>query len=230
MDVAENLPEYKSEDEVCNKCLTNLLAKKVAENLAGYKRGDYDYKTYLTKLLTIIEIDKEDKNKYIKYMLHVLEAIKLGPGDIDTDTDTDIKAKIELLYKYDYGHILKVADIKEYYGEAHDYIAGDAERNTPVELLRKYQYYRDLENIPLKNKEVSGGNRRKKAKPKPKPKAKPKPKPTPKPKAKHDDMNMKDVKDLCKANQIKLSKVVNEKRVRFTKKELLTKLKRKKLI
>jgi hypothetical protein len=59
-----------------------------------------------------------------------------------------------------------------------------------------------------------GGNRRNKANPKAKP----------------DDMNMKDVKDLCKANQIKLSKVVNEKRVRFTKKELLTKLKRKKLI
>jgi len=222
MDVAENLAGYQSEDEVCNKCLTNILAKKVAENLAGYQRGDYDYNTYLTKLLTIIEIDKEDKNKYIKYMRHVLEAIKLGPGDIDTDTDTDIKAKIELLYKFDYGNILKVTDIKGDYGEAHDYIDGDAEQNISIDLLRQNQYYTGLEKNYKQNTAFKGGNRRNK------PKSKAKPKPTPK--AKPDDMNMKDVKDLCKANQIKLSKVVNEKRVRFTKKELLTKLKRKKLI
>ena len=44
------------------------------------------------------------------------------------------------------------------------------------------------------------------------------------------DMTMKDVKELCKANQIKLSRVVNDKRVVYTKKELLTKLKRKKVI
>ena len=44
------------------------------------------------------------------------------------------------------------------------------------------------------------------------------------------DMSMKDIKDLCKANQIKLSRVVNDKSVVYTKKELITKLKRKKLI
>ena len=43
-------------------------------------------------------------------------------------------------------------------------------------------------------------------------------------------MNVKDVKELCKANQIKLSRVVNDKRVAYTKKELITKLKRKKLL
>jgi hypothetical protein len=46
----------------------------------------------------------------------------------------------------------------------------------------------------------------------------------------HADMNMKDIKELCKANQIKLSKKVNDKRVVYTKKELITKLKRKKLL
>jgi hypothetical protein len=46
----------------------------------------------------------------------------------------------------------------------------------------------------------------------------------------HTDMNMKDIKELCKANQIKLSKTVNEKRVVYKKKELITKLKRKKII
>ena len=46
----------------------------------------------------------------------------------------------------------------------------------------------------------------------------------------HADMNMKDIKELCKANQIKLSKTENNKRVVYTKKELITKLKRKKVI
>ena len=44
------------------------------------------------------------------------------------------------------------------------------------------------------------------------------------------NMNAKDVKELCKANQIKLSRVVNDKRVAYTKKELITKLKRRKLL
>ena len=47
---------------------------------------------------------------------------------------------------------------------------------------------------------------------------------------KHTDMTMKDIKELCKANQIKLSKVVDDKRVCYKKNELLTKLKRKKVI
>jgi hypothetical protein len=56
-------------------------------------------------------------------------------------------------------------------------------------------------------------------------------KPTkPKPKGKHDNMTMKDIKELCKANQIKLSRVVEGKRIAYKKKELITKLKRKKLL
>lgn len=47
---------------------------------------------------------------------------------------------------------------------------------------------------------------------------------------KHTDMKMKDIKELCNANQIKLSKVVGDKRVVYKKKELITKLKRKKVI
>jgi hypothetical protein len=48
--------------------------------------------------------------------------------------------------------------------------------------------------------------------------------------SKHADMKMKDVKILCKKNQIKLSTTVNNKRVVYTKKELITKLKRKKAL
>lgn len=43
-------------------------------------------------------------------------------------------------------------------------------------------------------------------------------------------MTIKDIKELCKANQIKLSKVVDNKRVVYKKKELITRLKRKKLL
>jgi hypothetical protein len=54
--------------------------------------------------------------------------------------------------------------------------------------------------------------------------------PKSKSKPKHEDMTMKDIKEMCKANQIKLSKVVEGKRVVYKKKELITKLKRKKLL
>ena len=46
----------------------------------------------------------------------------------------------------------------------------------------------------------------------------------------HREMNLKDIKELCKANQIKLSRDVDGKRVAYKKKELMTKLKRKKLL
>ena len=46
----------------------------------------------------------------------------------------------------------------------------------------------------------------------------------------YTDMKMKDIKELCKTNQIKLSTTLNDKRVIYTKKELITKLKRKKII
>lgn len=49
-------------------------------------------------------------------------------------------------------------------------------------------------------------------------------------KSKYAEVKMKDIKELCKANNIKLSRVVNDKRVVYKKKELLTKLKRKKII
>jgi hypothetical protein len=45
-----------------------------------------------------------------------------------------------------------------------------------------------------------------------------------------NNTNMKNIKELCKANQIKLSRVVNGMRVVYTKKELITKLKKKKII
>ena len=46
----------------------------------------------------------------------------------------------------------------------------------------------------------------------------------------NNTMTMKDIRELCKDNQIKLSRVVKDIRVVYKKKELLTKLKRKKVI
>jgi hypothetical protein len=40
---------------------------------------------------------------------------------------------------------------------------------------------------------------------------------------------MKDIKELCKANQIKLSRIIDGKRIVYKKKELITKLKRRKI-
>ena len=47
---------------------------------------------------------------------------------------------------------------------------------------------------------------------------------------KSNSLDMKYIKDLCKANQIKLSTTKNDERIIYTKKELITKLKRKKII
>jgi hypothetical protein len=40
---------------------------------------------------------------------------------------------------------------------------------------------------------------------------------------------LKAIKELCKANQIKLSRIIDGKRVAYKKSELITKLKRKKI-
>lgn len=40
--------------------------------------------------------------------------------------------------------------------------------------------------------------------------------------------SLKAIKELCKANQIKLSRIIDGKRVVYKKNELITKLKRKK--
>jgi len=47
---------------------------------------------------------------------------------------------------------------------------------------------------------------------------------------KSNSLDMKYIKDLCKANQIKLSITKNDERIIYTKKELITKLKRKNII
>lgn len=175
-----------------------------------YKEGEINYRNYLDSILTL-----SNSNKYKNYINiwkeAIEEAIVLGPED-------DIETKILMLYVIDINVI--PSDIYDEYGKYVMYkITDEKDKEAYLNELRKNDLYINL------NKEFSsGGSRRIKATPKSKhtPKSKAKPK--------HDEMTMKDIKEMCKANQIKLSKVVEGKRVAFKKKELITKLKRKKLL
>ena len=189
----------------------------VNSNIFIYKkiRGQ-DYKSYLTKLLIIIGESEENDEEDEIYISALKEAIKLGP---EKDND-DIKTKIMLLCMIDNGIIPNSNEIELNYGEDFYYTEGYENRSISLEELRRHPFY----NIYNNKLNVRGGSRRIKATPKSKhtPKSKAKPK--------HDEMTMKDIKEMCKANEIKLSKVVEGKRVAFKKKELITKLKRKKLL
>ena len=124
-----------------------------------------------------------------------------------------------LLCMIDNGIIPNSNEIELNYGKDFYYTEGYENHSISLEELRIHPFYN------IYNKKLNGGgSRRNKASSKPKasPKSKAKPK--------HDEMTMKDIKEMCKANQIKLSKVVEGKRVAFKKKELITKLKRKKLL
>jgi hypothetical protein len=205
------------------------IREMIDTNHKSYERSEYNYKTYLKTLLDIIN-DKQydyDSNKRI-YNSALEEAIELGPEKKEQYSkennikilllfmiDNDIKPPaLDNIIKYNYG---EDNDGEDNYGEDILFIYERDKIKTSLKVLRTYPYYNRLREILEQNKELfNGGSRRNK----PKPKAKPK----------HDDMTMKDIKEMCKANQIKLSKVVEGKRVVFNKKELITKLKRKKLL
>jgi hypothetical protein len=200
-------------------------------NVKKYKDNEQDYKEYLDKVLSLINEDNEEvdikfglTNNYQKnmssYKKAIEEAIVLGPGT----TDKDIETKILMLFLIDNNRI--PSDIDNKYGVNVFYNVNDVniDKDAYLKELRSKILYTNLEE-EFKGTN-GGGSRRNKATPKSntKPKAKPKAKP------KHEDMTMKDIKELCKVNQIKLSKVVEGERVVYKKKELITKLKRKKLL
>ena len=178
---------------------------KIMSNHNSYTNNDknYDYKHYLETLLDIIHDRNNDYNTNKELYKRALEtAILLGPEE-----DT----KIEILKLFDNDILSIKGNYHTNYGIDYFYNNGDENRFT-LDEIRKMEGY------------IEGGSRRIKASPKSKPSPKSKAKP------KHDEMTMKDIKEMCKANEIKLSKVVEGKRVAFKKKELITKLKRKKLL
>ena len=165
------------------------------------------YKFYLETLLEIL-----NNKQYLNFYKSKLEkAIVLGPQETDDDRET----KITMLAMLDLNN--KIEKIWNNYGENIYYDITDDTQIT-LNAIRNMKEYKDKIKELNDNKGLNGGNRRNKATPNSK--AKPK----------HDDMTMKDIKELCKANQIKLSRVVEGKRIAYKKKELITKLKRKKLL
>lgn len=150
-----------------------------------------------------------DNSNTLKEIIHVIDAFYkwiiyfIGIYDIDESRN---------LYK---GIAGKMINIKNYIKEFKNII--DTIYDRQQYLLGK------VPGIPKKQtiKRLTGG-RRNTAK-----------KPTAKKPTKLNrgaDMNMKDIRGLCKVNQIKLSKTKDGVRVIYTKKELITKLKRKKIL
>ena len=189
-------------------------AKDIIDTLKEAIEKAKDIIDTLKEAIDIIDTLKKAIEETIKDAIE--EAIVLGPED-------DIETKILMLYVIDINEI--PSDINNEYGIKYKYDKNEdykydekKERDAYLNELRVNDLY-----IKLKKK-FTGGSRRIKATPKSKPTPKSKAKP------KHDEMTMKDIKEMCKANQIKLSKVVEGKRVAFKKKELITKLKRKKLL
>jgi hypothetical protein len=169
------------------------------------------------RLKSVIKLGPEDNknDKDIKNLMsYMSENIGERVGDI-FDDEYDNRDIITPNYILNFG-------IKLDYGKDNYHKVGYmVKKHTDEGDILVKEHVSDLDDEYLRGMNF-GGSRRNKATPKPK--AKPKAKP------KHDDMTMKDIKEMCKANLIKLSKVVEGKRVVFNKKELITKLKRKKLL
>ena len=122
------------------------------------------------------------------------------------ETDVDIYREYAnfLTDWFEYEH-LEGDHIKNLYARSIDFIR----RRHIDKSAYDSNYYRRLYDPQFNRSNFSGGQQNK---------------------SNYDDMNMKYIKKLCKANQIKLSQTKNDKRVIYTKKELITKLKRKKII
>jgi hypothetical protein len=189
----------------------------IIDNYNNYKERSYDYNKYFKNLLTIMKNDKNYKNTIGIYEDAFETAFKLGPQR----KEEEMNEKMFILMILDEDLLEMENNIDGDYGEGYYYKTTDEEQ-IDIENSRRLLQEVKMHDNHDEYKDYFGGSRRNKATPKPK--AKPKAKPQ------HEDMTMKDIKELCKANLIKLSKVVEGKRVVYKKKELITKLKRKKLL
>jgi hypothetical protein len=204
--------------------LKNNITELIDKNYNKYTTGEQIYSDYIQGLyntMAYIEAKLKDITQNDNIILvtklknALLKAIKLG----SENTKEDIDDKLNSLSSLNKLNSLSQANndnIKIFvndYGMNHKYDPSLERPNiTDVDKL--------MSVLKEKEKSMDGGRGNRRNKATPKSKAKPK----------HDDMTMKDIKELCKANQIKLSRVVEGKRVAYKKKELITKLKRKKLL
>jgi len=185
----------------------------IIDNYNDYKEHIYDYNEYFKNLLTIMKNDKNYENTIGIYEDAFETAFKLGPQR----KEEEMNEKIFILAILDEDLLEMENNIDGNYGVGYYYKTTDEEQ-IDIENIRRLLQEAKMHDNHDEYKDYFGGSRRNKA--------------TPKSKAKpnHEDMTMKDIKELCKANLIKLSKVVEGKRVVYKKKELITKLKRKKLL
>jgi hypothetical protein len=208
------------------KSLSTLLKKNITkffdDNYNKYIMKKQNYRDYIQELyntMAYIEANLEDITQdnnnilEIKLKNELLKGIKLGSEKTKEDIDDKLKS-LSSLSSLSQANSEKIKIFVNDDGLNHMY---DPSLERP-EITNVDDLIRVLLEEKEKRMDGGRGNRRNKATPKSK--AKPK----------HDDMTMKDIKELCKANQIKLSRVVEGKRVAYKKKELITKLKRKKLL
>jgi hypothetical protein len=204
---------------------------RVITNAEAYIENKIDYFSYLENEIVknyqdkVLKLKNEDTSK-----ARIKGVIDLGPRENDKDIEIyyTMQGMYELIgksFKDNYGRKYTITpDFILQYGVDSNY--GNGFYYELGYMVKKYtndgyilvkEHKSDIEDAFLKGHGY-GGNRHNKATSKSK--AKPK----------HDDMTMKDIKELCKANKIKLSRVVEGKHVAYNKKELITKLKRKKLL
>jgi hypothetical protein len=177
---------------------------------SDYNDRKIDFKTFLVarldnileqfKKINIIYKTSLDVNVYKPYLINALNDAPVGLNISDFLEDIN---KI-----YYTGNDIKETDKLSLIGFINFFLLEIVKINYGYNKYKEETEYEIPEVVSVSDKK--GGRRRNQPK--------------------HTDMTMKDIKELCKANQIKLSRVVDDKRVCYKKKELLTKLKRKKII
>lgn len=153
-----------------------------------------------SRLSTISSMDL--KNFYKDFVNIMNFYMKIFKKETDVDIYREYANFLTDWFKYEH---LEGDHIKNLYARSIDFIR----RRYIDKSAYDSNYYRRLYDPQFNRSNFSGGQQNK---------------------SNYDDMNMKYIKKLCKANQIKLSQTKNDKRVIYTKKELITKLKRKKII
>jgi hypothetical protein len=146
---------------------------------------------------------------------------KLNPNDKESIYRIldSFRNEIYKIQEFSYDTIIQILKEVKVFTHEHD-TTYKAIFEEQIESKYLTEYLKTNQPPVYEHKLPPSGGRRKPTKPTAK-----KPK-----KSNHADMNMKDIRRLCKANQIKLSTTKDGVRIIYKKKELITKLKRKKIL
>ena len=221
----EELLKEITKDELTNIELINNTIEKLKDIETTLQKIDDDDKGILIKYYEYLKEDTErilseelEDNNYREKGGIIIKGVETVDEEHKKHSQQFITL-LEILHNLN----KKVIDISSSYKYRRDYLSQTANYLDPNSQKVFYTYtslnvlkdninkHYDKKFAEI-NPKVSIGGRKK---------------PT---KAKHHDMTMKDIKEMCKANKIKLSKVVEGKHIAYKKNELLIKLKRKKLL